>query len=86
MIPVLSLLTDLGCGSAHAWPRTWARPGRGTGMFSTVILARVVRTDRCYRFFAVFLAAFFAAFFAMFPPGMWLLSFGLCVRVSQQVG
>ena len=48
--------------------------------------ARVVRTDRCYRFFAVFLAAFFAAFFAMVPPGMWLLSFGLCVRVSQQVG
>jgi hypothetical protein len=39
-----------------------------------------------YRFFAVFLAAFFAAFFAMVPPGMWLLSFGLCVRVSQQVG
>ena len=48
--------------------------------------ARVVRTDRSYRFFAVFLAAFFAAFFAMVPPGMWLLSFGLCVRVSQQVG
>ena len=37
-------------------------------------------------FFAVFLAAFFAAFFAMVPPGMWLLSFGHCVRVSQQVG
>ena len=60
-------------------------PDRGAGGVDRR-RARVVRTDRSYRFFAVFLAAFFAAFFAMVPPGMWLLSFGLCVRVSQQVG